>query len=78
MKALRQTTKRTLVVARERARVDGLLRRARAAVAKPTQETLAIVRAATTALDKAVAHGALKKNTVGRLKSRLMRRLPKA
>ncbi len=78
MKALRQAKKRTVRKVQELGVVDGLLRRSRKAVEAASAEAETLVRQTARALDKAVAHGLMKRTTAGRLKSRIMTRLKKA
>ena len=75
LKAIRQTVKLT---ERNRARkraVKELTKRGLAAIKQKEQSAVAEVRAACTAIDKAVQKGTLHRNTGARKKSRLMRRL---
>ena len=73
-KALRQDQKKAIKNARERLKIQGLIRRSRRAITEKKSEAQELVKQTTKALDKAVAHRVMKKNTVGRLKSRLTKK----
>ena len=72
-KALRQAIKRTAKNNKERALVEGLVHRSRRAMAEK-KDAATLIAKSVQALDKAVAHGIIKKNKGSRLKSRLMKK----
>ncbi|OGL75059.1 hypothetical protein A3C96_01480 [Candidatus Uhrbacteria bacterium RIFCSPHIGHO2_02_FULL_60_10] len=74
MKALRQTRKRTLRNAAVKDNVAYLRRMLRKALeSKDAKVSAELIRKVVKALDKAAQNNVLKKNTVSRTKSRLMR-----
>ncbi len=76
MKALRQAKKRTLRNAKTKEGIEYLRRAIRKSLeSNDLKNAQTLAKAAIKALDKAVQTKTLKKNTVARLKSRLMKRL---
>ncbi len=74
-KALRQMKKKAARNAKVKANVEYLLRQSRKLLeTKKIKEAQEQVKKTVVALDKAAQHGIMKKNTVSRLKSRLMSR----
>lgn len=75
-KAQRKGAKQRARNIAEKEGIAKILKQARKALdAKKADEAAKQGRAAVKALDKAVAHGILKKNTAARLKSRLAKRI---
>ncbi len=72
-KAIRQTQKRTLRNRKIMAEVEINLRLARRAITAQSNEAAKLVAIAVKKLDKAWQKGVMKKNTVSRLKSRLIK-----
>ena len=76
MKALRQAKKRTLRNQKVKEGISFLRRSVRKAMeSKETKKAQELVKATIKAVDKAVQNKVLKKNTGGRIKSRLMKKL---
>ncbi len=74
-KALRQTIKHRAKNVAEKAHVTKLLKQfGKVIAAKKVDDAATAVRAVGKALDKAVTHGVIKKNTAARLKSRAMKK----
>lgn len=73
VKELRKSKKHAFVNARALATIDRLVRQARKAITAKNVDT-ALLTALQKTLDKAVAHGIMKKNTASRIKSRVAKR----
>lgn len=75
-KALRQNQKKISRNLKVKSQVDFLIRQSRHLLAgKKMKEAQEQIKKAVKALDKAAQYGIMKKNTVSRLKSRLMNKL---
>ena len=76
LKRYRQTERRTLVNQRNRRRLKTQLKKLRAAVASgKTADVKALLPETIGIIDKSVQKGVITKNTAGRYKSRLTRRI---
>jgi small subunit ribosomal protein S20 len=75
LKDIRQNKKRAVRNAHVKANVFGLLRRSRRAATTASPDAPELAKQTRKALDKAVMTGIIKRNTAGRLKSRLAKKI---